>query len=354
MLKKIEIAIRKLTFYLLLLLSRRKRKSTPPDFAEVRSVAFIRLNRIGDAIVTTPLYHILKEKYNFRITVIADRKNHFVFNNNPFIDNIFVFRKGLAGLKEAVKELNKHDIIVDLHDDVSTTVSYLIALSSVPYKFALRKENYKLFSHTVERLDPVTIHVTDRMLAILDLFAINKPAEINTEFYPGTEALSAADNFVKSINPENKFLTGISISAGNEARFWEVERFQKLMDEVKQKFPDFKLIILTAPSDLEKAEKISNGNYPVFQSKNFSEFAAVISKLDLLFTPDTSTVHLAASWKIPMFGLYVKYNTDHIIWYPYNTIYEAIVTTDPDLKKLGTEQVIPDFIKFARKIHDGK
>ena len=49
-------------------------------------------------------------------------------------------------------------------------------------------------------------------------------------------------------------------------------------------------------------------------------------KLDFLITPDTSVVHIASIKKIPIFGLYVKYNTDDMIWSAYNCDFEAVVT----------------------------
>jgi len=354
MLKEIEILFRKMIFHLLIAVSKRKRNANVPDFSKIKNVAFIRLNRIGDALVTTPIFSVLKKKYNFSITVVADKKNAFVFRNNPHIDNIIVFKKGFAGLKDVLKELNKMDIVVDLHDDVSTTVSYLVAFCKVPYKFALEKENYKLFSSTITKKDASVSHVIDRVSSILQLFSITEFQKLNVEFYPSDAAKENINNLVKKLNPDKRFFIGFNISAGSDARFWGVDRFRKLISLVKEKYPDIYTLVLSAPGDIDKAKDISTGLAEHYCSQSFEEFAVIISHLDLLFTPDTSTVHLASSAKIPMFGLYVKFNTTNQIWYPYCSEYEAIITEEPNFEKLDVEQVAPKFLKFLEKIYNGK
>jgi len=354
MLKEIEILFRKMIFRMLIAVSKRKRNTNVPDFSNINNVAFIRLNRIGDALVTTPIFSVLKKKYNFSVTVVADKKNAFVFRNNPHIDNIIVFKKGFKGLKEVLKELNKMDIVVDLHDDVSTTVSYLVAFSKVPYKFALEKENYKLFSSTIAKKDAAESHVIDRVSSILRLFSITEHKKLNVEFYPSKTAKENINNIVKKLNPAERFFIGFNISAGSDARFWGVERFRTLISLVKEKYPDIFTLVLSAPDDIDKARDISEGLTEHYCSQSFEEFAVMISQLDFLFTPDTSTVHLASSAKIPMFGLYVKYNTSNQIWYPYCSKYEAVITEEPNFENLDIDQVAPKFLKFLEKIYNEK
>ena len=59
-----------------------------------------------------------------------------------------IFEKGLGGFKNFNKIINQKsiDAVIDIHDDVSTTVSLLVASARVKYKFALKKSNYTLFT----------------------------------------------------------------------------------------------------------------------------------------------------------------------------------------------------------------
>ena len=55
---------------------------------------------------------------------------------------------------------------------------------------------------------------------------------------------------------------------------------------------------------------------------SFHEFAAVLREFDMLLTPDTSVVHLAAAWKTPLVGLF-RASPDVMPWYPYRSPYRA-------------------------------
>jgi ADP-heptose:LPS heptosyltransferase len=85
-------------------------------------------------------------------------------------------------------------------------------------------------------------------------------------------------------------------------------------------------------------------------SPDFDEFCAAISKLDFLFTPDTSAVHIASAFNIPVFGLYVKYNTNDMIWSPYKSKFECIITTEPNLNTVSFEDTIAKFKPFFESV----
>lgn len=127
MIKKFEQFLRKLLLFFLLSLSNRKKLSKQlPVIKEETKILFIRLNRIGDALVSTPLIEFTKKKTGCIVYVLADKKNYFVFKNNPNIDEVIIFEKGIKSffnLKKFIKQ-KEIDILVDLHDDVSTTVSF--------------------------------------------------------------------------------------------------------------------------------------------------------------------------------------------------------------------------------------
>jgi ADP-heptose:LPS heptosyltransferase len=335
--KKLEIVLKNLLLRILLSFNKSNKGAVIPCFNRDSKILCIRLNRIGDALVTTPFLKYISDNLNCRIDILADRKNYFIFESTLNKYNIFIYNKGLTGLYKLITLINrtKYNVIIDLHDDVSTTVSFIIALSKAPFKFALQKENKIIFTHTINRLAPENNHVIYRLFELSKLFSLTPPPNANIDFVIGKESEKYADEFIKKHHLMNKYLLGINISAGSEARFWGGERFNKLV-EFFSKY-HVSIILLTAPNDIKKAEIISNGKYPVFYSHEFDKFCSIIPKLNFLFTPDTSIVHIASAFKIPLFGIYVKYNTNDIIWYPIASKYEAVITTEPNFKNLDFE-----------------
>ena len=359
--KKIEYFLKNILLQLLLLTIKIKGSGQKEPRSNFSKILFIRLNRIGDALVTTPLLHLIKKKLNPKIYLLADKKNYFVFNNNPDVDEIITFKRGFKGIFEIADFIKKEkiDTVVDLHDDVSTTVSYIVALSHVKNKFGLEKENKNIYTKTIPKLDPKNIHVVTRLLEIAKLFNLRTDNSKNwIGYYPAYPSLKKAEDFLKEVFKENNFLIGVNISAGSNARFWGTDRFKSLIEfllNFNQR--NLNTLILSASKDLDYAEAIIKGlkNNPVkgqsavFCSEDFDEFAAVISNLDLLFTPDTAAVHLAAAFHIPVFGIYV-HDTDDMIWSPYGVEFECVSTKQSDLRDIDFEEVKNKFENFLIKM----
>ena len=211
--KKLEQFLKRTLLNLLLFINPKIKSIGNESFSSESKILFIRLNRIGDALVTTPLLDIVKRELKCSIYVLADRKNYFIFENNPSIDEVIILDKslqGIFGINKIIKA-RKIDTIVDLHDDVSTTVSFLIAIAKVRNKFGLKKSNSKIFTKTVERIDSSKHHIIERTLQLGSLF--NLPVDknyVSIHYYPKMESIKVADSEIEKRSPKNKFLRGVA------------------------------------------------------------------------------------------------------------------------------------------------
>jgi len=350
--KEIEIALKIFLLKFLLFFNSSKKSNSRISLTKESKILFIRLNKIGDALVTTPLLKLIKEQTGCHISILSDRKNHFVFNDTNIYEEVIVYKKGIGGFLKTVSDINSKDFdaVIDLHDDVSTTVSFLIASIKCPVKVGFNKGSENIYTHLVDKLDAANNHVILRVMEFAKIFNLNYDIEKINIHYPLSEkSLLNIQTFLKN-NFTNKFLCGINISAGSEARFWGVDRFKKVIN-VLRKY-DLQIVILSTEAEKKYAEEISGNKYPIFTTPDFNIFAAMISKLNFLFTPDTSIVHLASAYEIPMFGIYVKYNTTNMIWSPFKSKYDCVITEEANFNNLEFDQVEKIFKSFFEKIYE--
>lgn len=348
--KKIELFFKNLLLRIFLLFSSAKKSSEIPVLQANDKILLVRLNRIGDALVTSAFIEQLRSHTKAQIHVLADSKNYFVFKRIPAVNNIYVIRKNLEDYKTLFKMLRKEEykVIVDLHDDVSTTTSLLISKLHAPYKFGLEKENSTIFTATIPKLDSSSTHVIERNLELLKLFGITPDrSKAGIHYSPEPASLEKAGDFIRKRFDAKKFTLGVNISAGSEARFWGIAKFQKLIKFLEQY--NINVVLLSTTRDLRHAFRISDTREKIYYTPSFDEFAAIMSKLDMLFTPDTATVHLAAIYKVPVFGIYVKYNTDDMIWYPYGCDFDCVITKEPTVHNVSFNDVIAKFKPFLEK-----
>lgn len=345
--KKIEIILRKIFLKLLVIFKKVDQDHSEIISSKPHNILFIRLNRIGDALVTTPLLYEIKKNLDCKITVLASRYNYFVFNNPKLTDEVIIFNKSIKSFIRFINQ-KKFDVIVDLHDDVSTTVSYLVAFSKCKNKIGFRKGTEKLYTILVDKLDPSKYHVVDRLMEFTKPFKISyNPDKVNIIYTPQNESIKSVNSYIEKHFSTNNFLIGINISAGSNSRFWGRKNFREIIAALNNY--GVNIVILCIEKDLKHAWEIAGKEIPIYYRNSFDAFVAIISKINLLFTPDTSIVHIASAFQVPVFGLYVKYNTDHVIWYPYKSDYEVIVTKDPTLENIKSELVKEKFIPFFEK-----
>lgn len=349
--KKIEILLRKFLLQILLLFRKSEERKPLPVIDSNSKLLFIRLNRIGDALVTTPLLYQIKKATGCTIHVLASRQNYFIFDNKDIVDEIIIFNKNvkdIGGLINRINETN-YDMIFDLHDDVSSTVSHLLAVTKVKHKVGLNKSNKKLFSYIVPKLESSKYHVIDRVMEFSKHLKLNIDEDsFNVVYSPKQDSIKAADFFTTKHFHENKFTIGINISAGSEARFWGVYNYKKLISVLEEY--NLHIVIMCAEKDLKHALEIAEQKYPIFYNPSFDVFSAMMSKLNFLVTPDTSIVHIASAYQVPVFGLYVKYRTNDVIWSPYKSKFECVITTESTLENINFAEVKEKFVPFFEKI----
>ena len=159
------------------------KKNKIHSYKNPSKLLIIRLNKVGDALVTTPLIHKIKVCTSSEIYVLADEKNHFVFENNPDIKKIIVLKRGITSLGKTKKLIDKIDIdlIIDSHWDVSTTVSFLLAKLTNRYIIGFEKENKKLYSKTIT-YKKRELHISQQILQLADF--------LNCKVYQHPELLS--------------------------------------------------------------------------------------------------------------------------------------------------------------------
>jgi ADP-heptose:LPS heptosyltransferase len=172
--------------------------------------------------------------------------------------------------------------------------------------------------------------------------------ECNVHYYPLKHSLKKIDDYLSKTFDRSKFILGINISAGSDARFWGVKKFRSLIDFLKAY--DVQVLMLSTTRDLRSAMSIMGDNKDkIFFTPVFDEFAAMITKLDMLFSPDTATIHLASVSKIPVFGIYVQYDTDAQIWSPFQSPFDCVITQEPTLINVTFDEVIKKFKPFLEK-----
>ncbi|MEX2115502.1 MAG: glycosyltransferase family 9 protein [Bacteroidota bacterium] len=343
--KWIEQWIRKVLLSLLRVLARSRRSLPAPADINTSKILFIRQDRIGDVLISTPLFASLKNRFpHVVLDVLLSTNNHFVLANSRLVRKRWIYTKRLVSSFKTLMGIRRerYDFVVDLMDNPSATSTVILLLSGGKRTVGLKKENAYACDIVVPLKSRKESHIVDRIAQLLTVFGIDPiQEELRIQYDVSESSENEVKGFLKAQGLDSSPLIGLNISAGSETRFWGIMNYRALLDAIRTEHPGATVVVLSKPSDSARAKDIVNGKEGVILAPetSFDGFAAWIKRVSLLVTPDTSAVHLAAAFNVPSVVLYVQSNPELRIWEPYKTPSESLISTVDDLTTISVDQV---------------
>lgn len=290
-------------------------------------IQIVQLGRIGDMILATPLFSAIKNKYpDALIDIITGTKNYKVISENPHINKIKILDKTPHQLFQFIKNnfKEKYDFHIDPKDHYSTESKWLALMTKADTKIGYNKPNSKVFDISLPTdADNQGLHYTQRCFNSLIPLGIEVPKIIpKPELFPNINSETKAEEFTKKIEKKDK-LALINISASKQSKMLQPEKWVKVINESKSR--NYTFVINSAPQERTIAENIANEtNCLLFKPESIGDVISLIKRSDLLISPDTSLIHIASAFNVPIIGIYNGleefYNKFHPLSDKYITI----------------------------------
>jgi lipopolysaccharide heptosyltransferase II len=292
-------------------------------------VLFVRAERIGDVLVSVPVLRAVRRRYpGARLDLLVSTGNYGVHRAvATWIDGVWCYEKRVAPTLRLVRQLRRsdYDLVVDLSHDPSVTSQLAARWSGADRTLGLLHEQPACLTHAVRALARRRVHIVRRIAELLVAFGVDPDTEDLRLEYPLTEADRERAR-ARLPPPARSYRLGVNVSARGPEKQWGRENFVAAIQDLLRLDPRFEAVVCGSPEDRAQVEAIAaaTGAAAVAPLVSFHEFATVINACDLLLTPDTCTVHLAAAWRIPMVGLFHA-NPTMLPWTPYESPHRAIV-----------------------------
>lgn len=349
-LKNLEKKIRQGTIASLRRVIHRKRV-VPSDFEFHRAkLLCLRQNQIGDTLISTPIFAALKEHHpNINIDVLLDKRNATTLDTNPNIRTRYILKQKLIDFFKVMTAVRreKYDFIVDLVHTPSSLSTLFCLLGNARFTVGFEREND--FIYDVKAPFKTDVRMLRTLAEVLTAFGINPDqVSLRPQFPLSPASRAFAESVFRLLVGEN--VVGVNISASSKLKFWGVENFVSLIRALKQMFPTTAFLVLYAKSYKEEAMHIAkeSGADLCDETKTLTDFAAVISKLQMLLTPDSASVHLADVFNVPCVVL--THNPEHITaWYPSFSESRTIHSKTGEVRSISVAEVREVAESFIRK-----
>ncbi|OGT21036.1 MAG: hypothetical protein A3C55_05700 [Gammaproteobacteria bacterium RIFCSPHIGHO2_02_FULL_42_13] len=315
---------------------------------DIKRIFTVSPNRLGDTVFCTPVFRLLKEIYpQAKIDVVAlTQLAADVLANNPYIDHVFL-RPSMDHINKIV---NFYDLAINMHESP--------AAREILNCFSCKLLVYDMHAYS-------DMHQTDKLLKF---FADNVKYDLSKfnahyDLYPEAMHIERMNQLLleNNIDLGKDILIGYQLGCHGLAkkrtrifnRFahpkaWPLKNFIKLMRELKKWNPHLRAVLTGVENEGELGKEFCK-KFPdtinLINQTSVLELMALMSRLKLMITNDTGTLHVACASELPVIALFGKKNFVENGPYPARDDRKVFYQSDlADIKVLDVFQAACQFL----------
>ncbi|MBU0984090.1 MAG: glycosyltransferase family 9 protein [candidate division Zixibacteria bacterium] len=316
----------------------------------IRRVLFLRPEKIGDMVISLPIFDALRRKCpHISISILGSPVNHSLIKDDPRFDAVFLYTKSLNDFATVRRmRAERFDVVLDMINDDSVTTLFLSQLiGGDATRIGIGKKRFaEFYDFNYVHPDGYGDHIVEDTLGLLLPFGI-RPEDVN-RYAPPHISLDTANRMKAlaqeiGVTGERRFV-GFNLSAGKPNRIWAVEKARQLVRAILDYSPDIDLLLIVTPKDRDRGEAVLKDQHGsvsmVPPGLSLLDVSALIAQMEVLISPDTSLIHIARSFQVPVVGLYSRAPKNLRLWRPLGQPDGAVVGDHiDDIFDITPEQV---------------
>lgn len=295
-----------------------------------KPIAVLQLGRLGDTILTTPLLNALRRSFpGSEILVIAARDNSPALEGHRSVDRIIRIPRGYLLLPTLAHRLRAERIglYIDIKDHRSMTSRMVAGMARADHTI-IHASNAP-HGCLVHELPPAggTGHYVDSALSPLKLIAPDETFDRRPTIDLPLESVRRVD---PQLTPSDEGFVLVNISAGDPSRHWGLGKWEAVIDTLSQRMS---VAVICSPPERDKADEICamRRNARPIRTDSILDAAVVVRRARVVVSPDTSIVHLASAFDVPIVALF-PFDADNLRRFaPLSSRRQVLTPTDDEL-----------------------
>jgi len=285
---------------------------------DIKSILLIRLDHLGDVLLTTPAFRSLKHRFpHARITMVVKEWALEAVKKNPYIDRIIIFNsfwtiskkeatkiEGIHGICQLIRQLRKErfDLAIDFRGDFrNILIAYLLGANR-RVSYAIRGGGF-LLTHSVP-YEP-GIHEIDKNLKLLTSVGINSEDGQPELYFNDTDMGWVEQIFEQQgINLNHKNIA-LHHGAASQYKRWDVERFMVLAERLTENNCT-NVLIFGGPYEGKAHQLGERRQKGIFLMPNMTicQMAAAFKRCKLLVCNDSGPMHVGIAVGTPTVAIF--------------------------------------------------
>ncbi|RMH66517.1 MAG: lipopolysaccharide heptosyltransferase family protein [Calditrichaeota bacterium] len=300
----------------------------------LNDVAILAQEKLGDAILLTPLLRLLKTQFPAcRVHVICLGPNAGFFRADPLVDRVYPVKQDYPAYFKAMRH-TRFDLLFNTKDHPS--FNFLLHTRLIPARVRVgvsHPAQDHFFNAVLET--PFHSPIAEKNCALLRFLE----PEISLEDCRPHIPVMACRPEIKHGAAELKKAEGIiiNLSAGQREREWPLDKWKTLLSTIER--PVLVLAMPDKQAEKEELEDSFDHVWPVPPTENIYEAYTLIHAARMLISPDTSLIHVASAGKTAVIGLY-RADVEHLRRFgPYGIPFQQVISDTPRVADIAVDAV---------------
>ena len=294
---------------------------------DVKNILLVRIDRIGDVILSLPMLPLLKRRYpNARISVLMRQYTRELVEQHSCVNEVFVYEHegSLRSLWAILKEIRKRHFDIAIIPYPRFRPALILFFAGIRTRVGSGYRWYSfLFNRRVfEHRKDAKRHEAEYNLNLLRPLGIEAQGEPEFEFSISPSVRDAVNSMLagNSIRPQDPFII-LHPGSGGSSRDWSAENFSRLGNEVQHRL-GLKVIVTGGNGEEGLAKKIAAGMtespLAVVGKLSLMELGALIRRAKVFVSNSTGPMHIAAIVGTPVVAFFPPIvQCSPVRWGPY-------------------------------------
>lgn len=323
----------------------RESPKRPFDFKSIHSILVIRHDRLGDVILSTPVYESLKRSFPWvKISVVVSRANAGILENNPHIDEIIYYEKERPLKLWLNLRGKKFDLALSLHLVFSTTSSMIAWLSGAKLRVGYKNPPGSLVYNVSVPRPSETRHEAQHNLDLLRYLETTMICDTPRIFFTGEETAKVERLLIERRQYLYRPLVLIKPGTRVAEWGWRLEKFRKVCDRLMES-KKVEVLIIQGPGEEQIMKTLFTGSRhkpALLPLLSHRELALVIQQSNLLVCNHTGIMHMASAVGTPLLVIFKHGEVKR--WGPCNTPH--VVLEEREGETLSVDKVLEGINKL--------
>jgi lipopolysaccharide heptosyltransferase II len=311
---------------------------------DVRRILCVRLDNLGDVLMTTPALHALKDAYPGRhLTLLASRSGAHAARFIDDIDDVIEYdapwvkhdqpvdANADRAMVERLASLGfDAAVIFTVYSQNPLPAAMFCHLAKIPLRLAHCRENpYGLLTDWIAEREPQhgTRHEVERQLALVaSVGATNADTRMRFDLRADDETSLERKLGERGVDLDAPFFV-MHPGATAASRRYPPERFAEAARVLVDR-TGWPVLVTGSASEAALCETVSAGYAGIVSlagALELGELAALIARARVLVSNNSGPVHIASALGAPVVDLYALTNPQHMPWQtPHRVLYRDV------------------------------